>query len=159
MIADVELERVDGERALHQTARAVGGEDRVPVRVRRGELAIAARPFEPGDGEIERAVGGEGAQRLGDQAHAAALVDVVDQAGERAGALELDGERVEVEAGRAAVDQRRQRRQARRLGVDVVTDDACARSNASAASRASWGAWSPLLPMTTCADGARPEPS
>ena len=50
--------------------------------------------------------------------------NVADQAGERAGALEGDRERVEVEAGGGPVQQRPQRRQARDLGVEVVGDGA-----------------------------------
>src|SRR6202043_1035672 len=93
VIADVERQRVDGEQAVHQAARAIRGENGVPARVRHGELAIAARPIEPADGEVERAVGGGGAQRLGDEADAAARVDVAGQAGERALRPKLDGER------------------------------------------------------------------
>ena len=128
VIADVERQRVDGERAVDEAAQAVAAavrrQHRVPARVLGGELAIAARPVEPVDGEIERAVGGERAQRIGREPHVAVAVDVVDEAGERARAFELDGERVEVEAGEAAVRERRQRRQPRDFAVDVVGDGA-----------------------------------
>ena len=125
VIAEVELERVDGEDAVHLAARAFGGELGGEARVRRAELAIAARPVERVDREIEAAVGGERAQRIGLEAHVAARVDVADQAGERAGALERDREVVEVEAGHAALGDRRQRRQSR--DTDASTSQVTAR--------------------------------
>ena len=88
------------------------------------DLAIAARPVEVVDGEVEAAVGGEGAQGIGCHAHAAAGIDVVHEAGEAPLALERRGEVVEVEAGDAAVRERRQRAEARDRDVRLPGDGA-----------------------------------
>ena len=136
---------------------AGGGEDGVPARVRHGELAIAARPVEAVDGEIERAVGGERAQRVGDEARRrrARRRRWTRPANEPC-ALERDGERVEVEAGDAAVRERRQRRQARRRDTSSVPGDGAARAiEAERGVERELGPGVAVVATTTCAVGAR----